>query len=163
MKKTSLVVLGAALILLAARFGISAFSEPNIPDSDQIRTLFETGKQAYEQKDVNTLMTLVSDDFNNNGIDASRLRLQLGQFFKYTKNLKVTYQPPNIRIEGDRAYAQTTASIGWEDNGWQQQDLGVIELELRKETERTWLVVPSSKWRVINVRGMNMSLLGGEF
>jgi len=162
MKKTSLIVLGAAIVLLALRFGLEAFSTPKIPDEQQIMQLFEDGKQAMETEDVKAVMALISDDFNSGGYDAERLRYHLSLLFRNSIQLQVFHSPPTVRIDGSRAYAQTEARLRWQDGGWNEQDLGLVEIRLRKEDSRRLLVIPEKRWRVIGIEGINWQMMPGE-
>jgi ketosteroid isomerase-like protein len=162
MKKTSLIVLGAAIVLLALRLGLEAFSTPKVPDEQQIRQIFDAGKQAMQKEDVQGVMALVSDDFNSGGYDADRLRYHLSLLFRNSIQLQVFHSPPTIRIEGDRAFAQTEARLRWQDGGWNEQDLGLVEIRLRREDARRWLVIPEKRWRVIAIEGINWQMMPGE-
>jgi hypothetical protein len=162
MKKTSMIVLGAAIVLLALRLGIEAFSTPKVSDERQIQQIFDAGKQAMEAEDVKAVMALVSDDFNSGGYDADRLRYRLSLLFRNSIQLQIFHSPPTVRIEGNRAYAQTEARLRWQDNGWNEQDLGLVEIRLRKEDARRWLVIPEKRWRVIAIEGINWQTMPGE-
>lgn len=144
----------AVLVLLVVRF-VMVQAQPETRDL-RARTLemFRIGKEAFESEDVDTLMSLVSDEFSWGGMDAKRLRYQLVSFFKNVEQPRVEYAQPTVEVFGGRVIARTQIKLRWQDTGPSELDLGPMEIELRMVPTRKWLIIPSEDLRVVRMEGM---------
>ena len=142
------------LVLIGVRLLLPVLQGERLAPRQRTLEMFRLGKEAFENEDVDTLMSLVSDDFNWGGMDARRLRLQLVNFFKNAEQPRVEYTPPTIEVFGGRVIARTQIKLHWRDSGPNEMDLGPIEIELRQVSVRKWLVIPSEDLRVVRMEGM---------
>ncbi len=156
MTRTRLAIgVGVVVILLIGVRLILSLAQPQEVDPRQrVLEMFRIGKEAFENEDVDGLMSLVGDEFTWGGMDARRLRMQLVSFFKSVENPRAEYTEPSIEIFGGRIIARTQIKIRWRDSGPNEMNLGPMEIELRKVPIRKWWFLSSEDWRVVRVEGM---------
>jgi hypothetical protein len=62
-----------------------------------------------------------------------------------------------IEVQGDRAIARTELKVIWNDAGPESQSVGTLEVELRRQHKRKWLLIPYEEWQVVRLRGLEPS------
>ncbi|CUU37301.1 MAG: DUF4440 domain-containing protein [Armatimonadetes bacterium] len=156
------IAVGAVLIILLG-LRLTLFNQPPpIPPQERIQQMFREGKAAFEAKDVDALMAMLADDFEWDGMDKQRLRLQLVQFFRNINNPRARYKEPlQIEVFGAKAIARTEVSISWDEIGPNAQRYGPLEVEFRKEQGRRWGLFPYEEWKVVRVNGLTWETILG--
>lgn len=151
-------ILGAVAVGLIALRLLIIFATPTPVDPQtRIRQMFEEGKLAFEREDVDALMAMLADDFEWGGMRKEQLRYQLANFFRNVQALRAEYRPPMIEVQGDRAIARTELKVIWSDAGPESQSAGALEVELRRQHKRKWLLFPYEEWQVVRLRGLEPS------
>lgn len=159
--KLALGVGALLLVLIGLRFTVFN-APPPVSPRERIQAMFREGKQAFEAEDVDGLLALVADDFEWNGMDKQRLRLQLVQFFKNVNHPRAQYKEPlQIEVFGSTAIARIEVRITWDESGPSFQRYGPLEVEFRKEQGRRWGIFPYEEWKVIRVRGLEWETILG--
>lgn len=160
MRRSTWIVL-VLVVALGGLIGYQRLSAPLPPDEEQIRTLLTEGEKAIESRSVNGALACVSKDYSDpSGFNRDGLRLQVIEAFRSADGYDVTLQTANMRLDGDNAEVQTSATLAALDKfGRHEVFSGPITIRLKKESARRYLVLPVRTWRVVGMTGLP---LGGE-
>lgn len=145
----------SAIVLLTA---VSAYfviqnkitsSQPS--DSDQIKEVVFRGEKAVRNRDLRLLMSCISNGYKDaNGLNYTVLRARLHQAFQSEDQFELNGKLTSLLIEGDTAEAVYECRVTI--NG-QPAFSGTIDLYLKKEKIRPYLVFSSSGWKIITASG----------
>lgn len=158
MKKTTWVAIWGAAVLLAALLLMwRVAATPTLPEEQVVRDRIEEIRQAIEGRKLNVLMDALSSDFNAFGYSRDRLRIEIASAFRRGVQPRVQYTPPVVNIVGKEATVNTRVEVWWEDQGLvSRHEPTDIQIRMRKEPARKWLVFPTEKWRVVEVEGISV-------
>jgi hypothetical protein len=158
MKRSTWLALIGAMVLLAVllvMWRVAATSAP--PEEQVVRNRLEEIRLAIEGRDLNTLMDAISSDFDAFGYSPERLRIEIASAFRRGIRPHIRYSTPVINIIGKEATVSMRVEAWWEEQGLvSRHEPTDIQLKLRKEPARKWLVFPTEKWRVVDVEGIRI-------
>jgi|GEM_PF-809990 hypothetical protein len=158
MKTSTKLALSGAVVLLAALLVMWRLAAtPATPEEQIVRNRLEEIRLAIEGRDVNAIMDAISSDFDAFGYSPERLRIEIASAFRRGVRPHVRYTKPVINIIGKEATVSMRVEVWWEDQGLiSRHEPADIQLKLRKEPARKWLVFPTEKWRVVDVEGIGI-------
>ncbi|MCL6475273.1 MAG: hypothetical protein K6U75_09505 [Firmicutes bacterium] len=152
---TKLALLGAMVLLAALLVMWRIAATPVTPEEQVLRNRLEDIRLAIEGRDVNAIMDAISSEFNAFGYSRDRLRIEIASAFRRGVRPHLRYTTPVINIIGKEATVNMRVEVWWEDQGLlSRHEPTDIQLKLRKEPARQWLVFPTEKWRVVDVEGI---------
>jgi hypothetical protein len=156
MKTSTKLALSGAVVLLAALLVMWRIAAtPATPEEQVVRNRIEEIRLAIEGRDVNAIMDAISSDFDAFGYSPERLRIEIASAFRRGIRPHLRYTTPVINIIGKEATVSMRVEVWWEDQGLlSRHEPTDIQLKLRKEPARKWLVFPTEKWRVVDVEGI---------
>jgi hypothetical protein len=156
MKTSTKLALSGAVVLLAALLVMWRIAAtPATPEEQVVRNRIEEIRLAIEGRDVNAIMDAISSDFDAFGYSPERLRIEIASAFRRGIRPHLRYTTPVINIVGKEATVSMRVEVWWEDQGLlSRHEPTDIQLKLRKEPARKWLVFPTEKWRVVDVEGI---------
>jgi len=156
MKTSTKLALSGAVVLLAALLVMWRIAAPPAtPEEQVVRNRIEEIRLAIEGRDVNAIMDAISSDFDAFGYSPERLRIEIASAFRRGIRPHLRYTTPVINIIGKEATVSMRVEVWWEDQGLlSRHEPTDIQLKLRKEPARKWLVFPTEKWRVVDVEGI---------
>lgn len=133
---------------------------PVPPEDQQVRDRLEEIRLAVEQRDLNAIMDAISQDFDAFGYSPHRLRIEIASAFRRGIKPHLRYSNPSVNIIGKEASVNMRVEVWWEDQGSvSRHEPTDIQVHLRKEPARKWLVIPTEKWRVVDVEGVSIGEL----
>jgi hypothetical protein len=154
-RSTWLAISGAAVMVAALLVLWRIAAVPSVPEDQRVRERLEEIRLAVEARDLRTVMDAISDDFDTLGYSRERLRVEIASAFRRGIKPHIRYSPPVINIIGKEATVNTRVEVWWEDQSHtSRHEPTDIRLSLRKEPARKWLVVPTEKWRIVDVEGV---------
>ncbi len=158
MKTSTKLALSGAVVLLAALLVMWRIAAtPVTPEEQVVRNRIEEIRLAIEGRDVNAIMDAISSDFDAFGYSPERLRIEIASAFRRGIRPHIRYTTPVINIIGKEATVSMRAEAWWEEQGLiSRHEPADIQLKLRKEPARKWLVFPTEKWRVVDVEGISI-------
>jgi hypothetical protein len=136
--------------LIAGRIAIGVSHPPS--DRQQIEDALQKSIQASKEGRPGGVMDLLGDNLSYNGQNASQ---DLGQVARFIKNQKpdITVEKPDPIITGDEAQVVSPVDITVSFLGQQKSfNLKDVILVFRREPSRQFLVFPSTRWQLIEVR-----------
>ena len=152
---TKPALLGAMVLLAALLVMWRIAATPVTPEEQVLRNRLEDIRRAIEGRDVNAIMDAISSEFNAFGYSRDRLRIEIASAFRRGVRPHLRYTTPVINIIGKEATVNMRVEVWWEDQGLlSRHEPTDIQLKLRKEPARQWLVFPTEKWRVVDVEGI---------
>jgi len=156
-RSTWLAILGATAMAVALLVMWRVAATPSPPEEQVVRTRLEEIRLAVERRDLNTLMDAISNDFDAFGYSPERLRIEIASAFRRGIRPHIRYTTPVINIIGKEATVNMRVEAWWEEQGLvSRHEPTDIQVKLRKEPARRWLVLPTEKWRVIDVEGISI-------
>ncbi|MER3474750.1 MAG: hypothetical protein C4335_12135 [Armatimonadota bacterium] len=159
-RSTWLAIAGAGLLLAVLLVLWRVASTPAPPEDQQVRQRLEEIRLAVERRDLNAIMDAISNDFEAFGYSPDRLRLEIASAFRRGVKPHVRYTNPSINVIGKEATVNLRVEVWWEDRGLvSRHEPTDIQVYLRKEPARKWLVIPDEKWRVVDVEGVSIGEL----
>lgn len=154
-KSTWIAISGAGVLLMVLLAMWLAAAKPVVSEEQQVRTRLVEIQTAVEQRNLNALMDAVSPDFDAFGYSRDRLRIELASALRRGIKPHVRFSQPVVSIVGKEATVNVRVEIWWEDMGTvSHHEPTDIQVYLRKEPDRAWLVIPIEKWRVVDVEGV---------
>lgn len=161
MKRPTWMAISGATILLAALLVLWRLAAvPAPPETQQVRERLEEVRQAIERRDLNTIMDAISDDFEAFGYSPDRLRVEIASAFRRGVKPHVRYTNPSVNVIGKEATVNMQVEVWWEEQGFVgRHEPTDIQLYLRKEPAHKWLVIPTEKWRVVDIEGVSIGEL----
>lgn len=159
-RSTWLAISGAAVILAGLLVLWRVAVTPVPPEDQQVRDRLEEIRLAVEQRDLNAIMDAISQDFDAFGYSPDRLRIEIASAFRRGIKPHLRYSNPSVNIIGKEASVNMRVEVWWEDQGSvSRHEPTDIQVYLRKEPARKWLVIPAEKWRVVDVEGVSIGEL----
>ena len=148
MKKPILVLAAILVVLVGAR---AVLSMGGGDDKKQIVEALQESIKATKEGRPGGVMDKISDHFTINDTDV----VARGQIINWIKNLKpditVSHQDPVIT--GDEAQITSPVSIKGKGMGIDfDRTVEGITLIFAKESATEWLVIPTKKWRLKDVK-----------
>lgn len=126
-------------------------------DEEQIHMLLERGRTSIERKDLRGVLSCISSDYSDSaGQSFDVLRLHAINAFRMSGSYRVTLQNTVIRVTGDAATAETRVSVALSQPGSRTHSAfdGTVRMRLRRENGRSWLVIPTRVWKVVELEGL---------
>ena len=148
MRRTGLILLGLALILLIGRIGLGFLRAPD--DAGLIReALNETTKAAREGRPGGVLDYL-SAEASLNGQKAPDVRGIADSIRRYSPDVKLN--STDATIAGNEARVVTAGEVSFGIlNARATVPLNRVTITLTKEEDRDFLIIPTHRWRVTKV------------
>lgn len=161
MKRSTWLALSGAAVILAGLLVLWRMAVTPVPPEDQqVRDRLEEIRLAVEQRDLNAIMDAISQDFDAFGYSPDRLRIEIASAFRRGIKPHLRYSNPSVNIIGKEASVNMRVEVWWEDQGSvSRHEPTDIQVHLRKEPARKWLVIPTEKWRVVDVEGVSIGEL----
>ncbi len=161
MKRSTWLALSGAAVILAGLLVLWRMAVTPVPPEDQqVRDRLEEIRLAVEQRDLNAIMDAISQDFDAFGYSPDRLRIEIASAFRRGIKPHLRYSNPSVNIIGKEASVNVRVEVWWEDQGSvSRHEPTDIQVYLRKEPARKWLVIPTEKWRVVDVEGVSIGEL----
>lgn len=158
MKRSTKFALAGALLLAAVLMVLwRVAAVPEVPEEQRISERLEEIRLAIEQRDLKTIMDAISKDFDAFGYSPERLRIEIASAFRRGIQPHIRYSNPVINIIGKEATVSMHVEAWWEEQGLvSRHEPTPIQVKLRKEPARKWLVFPTEKWRVVDVEGISI-------
>lgn len=162
MRRSSWAVVGLIVLLTLALVYARMAGRPGLSDDEQIQALLTKGQSGVERKDLRDALSCVSRSYSDPaGLKFETLRLQVAQGFQERGRYNVTLENVKLAVEGDRARAEVDVTLDLLSNGkGNRVYAGRLDLSLRKEASRHWLVIPSQAWKVTEISGLSAALAG---
>lgn len=160
MRRTSWLVLGAICVVLALLVVVRVSGGSGQTDEQQILAMVEKGRSAIEHKDIKTAFSFISPDYSDSvGNNPDRLRAFVIQAFRSQDRYRVYVTEPRVSVLGDRATADLQVRMVGTSEG-QEHELfnDPMQISLRREGGRRWLIVPSKTWRIIGMTNFPSTL-----
>lgn len=156
MKKTSWAILSIIIALLGFVAYHNASKNLALSGEEEISALILDARSAVERKDYRRTMSYISADYSDSaGMSADALRAMIIRAYRDTKRYSVAIDKADILVTGDKARADLDVKVYTSFNHSNSMVLdGKMNLLLRKEPARRWLVFPTSKWRIYGVSGL---------
>lgn len=156
-RATWIAIAGAAVLLVLLLVLWRVATLPTVSESQQVRDRLEEIRLAVERRDLNAIMDALSNDFDAFGYSPERLRIEIASAFRRGIKPHVQYTPPVVNILGREATVNTRVEVWWEDMGQiSRHEPTDVQLLMRKEAARKWLVIPTEKWRIVKVEGVSI-------
>lgn len=158
MKRSTWIAISSAMVLIVALLVMWRIAATPVPPEEKIiyRRLEEI-RLAIEGRDLKTLMDAISSDFDAFGYSPERLRIEIASAFRRGIQPHIRYSNPVINIIGKEATVSMHVEAWWEEQGLvSRHEPTPIQVKLRKEPARKWLVFPTEKWRVVDVEGISI-------
>jgi hypothetical protein len=158
MGKGAKVALGlafAALVLLGLRIGITAMRPPN--DQVLIELALAESIQASKEGRPGGVMDKLSSQLRFNEVDASGNRRQIADYIKNNKP-DVTVLNKTAVVTGDEARIVSPVEVSINFLGERKFQLNEVTMVFRREPDRAYLIIPTSKWKLAEVRVPDASL-----
>ncbi|MEJ5252786.1 MAG: hypothetical protein HPY54_06855 [Chthonomonadetes bacterium] len=161
MKRSTWLALSGAAVILAGLLVLWRMAVTPVPPEDQqVRDRLEEIRLAVEQRDLNAIMDAISQDFDAFGYSPDRLRIEIASAFRRGIKPHLRYSNPSVNIIGKEASVNMRVEVWWEDQGSvSRHEPTDIQVYLRKEPARKWLIIPTEKWRVVDVEGVSIGEL----
>ncbi|MHB1000545.1 MAG: Cif family virulence factor [Armatimonadota bacterium] len=157
MKKTSWIVLAIILVLLGMLFVNKVRQGSSLSDEEQISAILVDGKAAVEEKNLRHILSYISEDYTDSaGLSSDSLRAMFIKAFRDNARYSITIKDIDMKLNGDTAYTtlDTTVYANYNPTDAQEVFTGPVQLVLKKEKSRKWLVFPADKWKVIGASGL---------
>ena len=147
--RVALFLVFGALVLIFVRVGIGLANQPS--DQAQIQTALKNSLEAGREGKPGSVISMLSDQLKVNNQTAPDLS-QIAQFIRENKP-DVTVERTQALITGDEARIVSPVDVKVNFVGQTlQQRLEGVTLVFRKEPARQFLVLPTSAWRLTEVR-----------
>ena len=147
MRRTGLVLLGIALLLVIGRFVLGSVRGPN--DVQLVKDAIAEATKASREGRAGAVFENLSIEASLNGQTADRR--SIGDVIKRAKP-DLTLDTIEPQIIGDEARVTSPAKITVGILAAKQSyDLAKITVVLKKENEPQWLIFPGHRWRVTRV------------
>jgi len=143
-------------ILAAAYVAIALATVDRRPDQAQVNALIERGVEATRERDLTTMVSCISPNYNDGELTYDRLRLILAQALRNETAYTVETSDLSTRIEGDRATVKIHVKLK-HVGGATFYDRKIL-LRLAKEDDRHMLVAPCKTWRVIDAENLGLAM-----
>ena len=152
MRRTGLILLGLALVLLLGRVGLGFLRAPD--DAKLVReALTEATKAAREGRaggvldNISTSVALNGQQFGTDSVNPRQISDTIRRF-----SPDVKLDSTEATIAGDEARVVTPASVSYGILAARATvPLGKVTIVLRKEADRDFLIVPTHRWRVTGI------------
>lgn len=157
MNRTKLAIgLGVVVaLLLGVRLFILSATPKEVDPRTRIQQIFERGKQAFENEDVDGMLELIADEFSWAGMNKQRMRYELAQFFRQSENPRAELGELQMEVFAGRIIVRTPVKVRWHDpqspNGATSTDFGIVEFEFRKFPQRKWFIISYEDWRLVRI------------
>jgi ketosteroid isomerase-like protein len=100
-----------ATVLAALAAGLPSVARPGQDEAAHLRWLLRAAVRAFEAKEAQAVMALVSDAYRSGGVTKPLLLVQIQGMFLLYAELRVELAVRDIRVVGDRAVLTTSGRI----------------------------------------------------
>ncbi len=145
-----LVIIGVVLVaLIAIRLIVTRINQPS--DQEQIQTALQESIEASREGRPGGVMDLLSANLRVNDIQAGATN-QVRQFIRNSKP-DVHLANKQAIVTGDEARIVSPVDLDLDYLGVKKQvHIDEATLVFHREDAREWLVIPTKKWRLSEVR-----------
>lgn len=157
MRRSSWAVLGMICALAGVLICLRTAGRTQLSEEDQVHSLVAKGQTAIERKDLRGALSRVSRDYSDPaGFNFETLRLQAIQAFRTDDSYKVVLENTSIRVQGDDALVEADVSVAVISDNKKMHWVftGPMNISLRNEKSKRWVVVPVKTWKVISIGGL---------
>jgi hypothetical protein len=150
LSKAALVIVAVLVVLLGVRIALSIANRPS--DQAQIEQALADSIKASKEGRPGGVMDKLSGRLKVNEMDASSNRSQIANYIKQN-HPDVVVQNKKAVVSGDEAQIVSPVDIELSFLG-QTRTLHLEEVTMifRKETDYEYLVIPTDKWKLAEVR-----------
>ncbi len=161
MKK--LLWLVAALAVLGAVYALAyRAAQPRGTPSGQIRETILDAADALQDGHPGATMRAVSSDYKDStGMNRDRLYFLARQASRNRQYWEAIVEDVTSDVRGDEADVRVQVSIRRTEGGGTLRH--TINLRMRREDARAWLVVPTKRWRVVSAENLPLDDAGIGF
>lgn len=148
MRKTGLVLVGVAVLILLAAFGIGLLRQPS--DAQLVRQAIEEAAKAAREGRPGGVLDNLSAEASLNGQTAPSLGAIADTIRRFRPDVEL--QPADPKIIGDEARVATsgTVTVGLAA-AKTSLPISKVTVVLAKEPDTFMLLIPTHKWRVTRV------------
>lgn len=148
MSRGALILVGVVIALVGGRFLYGALTRPD--DRTQVKQALADAIEASREGRPGSVVDKLSDTLKVNGEGGPSLR-QVAEFVK-NNHPRVTVANTEPTIRGDEAEIDSDVRIEISLLGERSLDLKGVQILFRKESSRDWLIFPTTKWKLSEVR-----------
>jgi hypothetical protein len=158
--------LAAAALVLLAVAGLWVWraveaQRPQGSDEAQIRALILDCARAAERRDARVLAHWISEEYRDaNGFSAEIVQRQAARILANAREVRAFIPADSLTIQVglDRDTASAAFSVQFRASGknGELRFEGPLQLRLRREPVRYYLIFPGAEWRVAGVDGYSM-------
>lgn len=135
------------IVLVVIRVAISVSSQPD--DPKLIRQALDEAVRASREGRPGGVVELLSQNLKLNNVDVGGNQRQIADFIR-TQKPDVTVQNPTPQITGDEARIVSPVELSLGLLG--KRNLNEVTMIFRKEDTTQYLIFPSRRWRLVEVR-----------
>lgn len=143
--KTGLIIAGAAIVIVGTPFVMEGFSGQS--DKEKILAALKESVEASKEGRPGGVMEHISNNFEVNGETYKPNRREMADFIRKRKP-DIEFLKTDPIVSGDKAVLITPVKLSILTFN---QTVPEVALEFEKESARKWLIVPTSKWRLVHV------------
>jgi hypothetical protein len=150
MKESSKRAIFVVLIALAIFFGWKALYPPVPSDADQIKTQISSMAAAAESRNVNNIMSGISEKYSDdNGLNSDSLRFNIAHALHASNEVRVQLGIPDLKLDGDTAKSSQEMQLIFKGSGGETSTIHAnLVLDWRRENGTRFFVIPIKTWRV---------------
>lgn len=150
MKKPILIIAGLLILLIAIKVGISLANPGN--DQTMVEEALAESIQASKEGRPGGVLDKISGNLKVNDMDANGNRSQIADFIK-KNHPDLTVENKKAVISGDQAEIVSPVTIELSLLG-QSRSINIPEVTMifKKESDMEYLIIPTKKWKLAEVR-----------
>ncbi len=158
-KIKALLVVGAMLVLLiGGRVILSVIHPEN--DADLIKQALTDSIQASKEGRPGGVMDKLSDNISLNGQNEGAFQGDIAHFIKTNKpDIQVENMTPSVTGDEATIVSPVTLTLSFLGQSVSHR-IKDVTLLFRKETDHDFLILPTTRWKLAEVRIPNSSLAG---
>ena len=146
MQAKSKIILGAITAVIVVLILSEALAPNSTPDSVQIEDQLQSAAAAANDKDVDGIMSITSQNYSDSdGDNPVQLAVLLRRGMSNVRDLDVTIAPPTVEITSDHAVTNSYVTVVADGQTVFNQ---LVTLNWQKEATRRYFVIPDKVWRV---------------
>jgi len=145
--KLIVAIVAALVVILGIRIGISAMSKPD--DQKLIQAALKESIEASKEGRPGGVLDLLSDNLKFNSQDLTVNKSQIARFIHDNKP-DVEVKDQKALVTGDEARIVSPVELTLGPFG--HRTMNEVTLVFNKEAAREFLIVPTHRWRLVDVR-----------
>lgn len=156
MRRSSWVVVGVIVALVAALAYARMAGRPELSDEEQIQALLTKGRLAIERKNLKDALSCISPSYSDSaGMKYDALRLQAASAFQERGQYEALLENTALDVKDRRAHVEVDVTLTLVSGGQRNRLYsGRMGLSLEKEASKRWLVIPVQTWKVTEISGL---------